>query len=114
MDWLAAQPWSNGRVGTYGCSSPGDYQMFQATLRNPHHAAMIPQATGGAVGTAGGRYRYFGLINGGAIELALGFGWFRGSGNKIYYAPPPQMDRGEWLASDDTQYFDPAPGPAGH
>ena len=109
VDWLAAQPWSNGRVGTYGCSSPGDYQMFQATLRNPHHAAMIPQATGGAVGSAGGRYRYFGLINGGAVELALGFGWFRGSGNKIYYAPPPEMDRGEWLASDDAQYFDPAP-----
>ncbi len=109
VDWVAAQSWSNGRVGTYGCSSPGDYQMFQSTLRNPHHAAMIPQATGGAVGSAGGRYRYFGLINGGAIELALGFGWFRGSGNKIYYGPPPHVDRGEWFASGLGELFDTAP-----
>ena len=30
VEWLAAQSWSNGKVGTYGCSYPGETQMVQA------------------------------------------------------------------------------------
>ena len=109
VGWLATQSWANGKVGTYGCSSPGDFQMFQAKLRNPHLAAMIPQATGGAIGSAGQRYRYFGLVHGGAIELALGFGWFRGSGAKVYYVPPGHKDLGPWFRSSAAQHFNTGP-----
>jgi len=82
LDWIAAQPWSNGRVGTYGCSSLGESQVMLATQRNPHHAAMIAQGAGGAVGTAAGRYTYFGLYEGGIFNLASGFGWFLDNGGK--------------------------------
>jgi predicted acyl esterase len=37
---------------------------------------MIPLGAGGAVGSAAGRYSYFGLFEGGVFELASGFGWF--------------------------------------
>ena len=33
--WLAAQPWSNGKVGIYGCSNTGDAAMQAMTVRPP-------------------------------------------------------------------------------
>ncbi len=75
MDWIAAQPWSTGKVGTYGCSYVGEDQIELSKIRNPHHSAMIAQAAGGA-------YRYAGLVTGGALELAMASEWFYGNGNK--------------------------------
>jgi uncharacterized protein len=48
VEWIASQSWSNGRVGTYGCSRLGMHQYMLAAERHPAHAAMIPQAGGGA------------------------------------------------------------------
>ncbi len=76
IEWLAAQPWSTGKVGTYGCSYLGENQVQTATLKNPHHVAMIPQGSGGS-------RRYFGLYQGGALALAAGADWFRGNGSKV-------------------------------
>ena len=42
VDWLSKQFWSNGKVGTYGCSYLGDVQIFQAPQRHPALTAMIP------------------------------------------------------------------------
>ncbi len=39
IDWLAAQPWSTGKVGVYGCSNTGDASMHAVTAANPHLAA---------------------------------------------------------------------------
>jgi putative CocE/NonD family hydrolase len=36
IDWLAAQPWSTGAVGVYGCSNTGDAAMHAVTADNPH------------------------------------------------------------------------------
>src|SRR5262245_43587978 len=30
LDWIAKQPWSNGKVGSFGCSSTGDSQTNMA------------------------------------------------------------------------------------
>jgi putative CocE/NonD family hydrolase len=76
LDWIAAQPWSNGRVGTYGCSALGETQYVLARTQHPALRAMIPLGAGGAIGSAAGRYSYFGLWEGGVFELASGFGWF--------------------------------------
>jgi uncharacterized protein len=35
VDWLTKQPWSNGKVGTTGCSSTAEYQMGVAALGHP-------------------------------------------------------------------------------
>jgi len=45
--WMAAQPWSNGKIGTLGCSSTAEWQMGVAALDHPAHAAMVPQGFGG-------------------------------------------------------------------
>jgi uncharacterized protein len=33
--WLATQPWSDGRIGIYGCSNTGDAAMHAMTMRPP-------------------------------------------------------------------------------
>ncbi len=83
VDWLVGQPWSSGRVGTYGCSYLGEVQILQATTRNPHLRAMIPQASAGGTGKAGGRYRFFSGVTGGAYELHQALGWFPRAGVKV-------------------------------
>ena len=87
LDWIAQQPWSNGRVGTFGCSALGETQYSLARAKHPAHAAMIPMGAGGAMGSARGRYTYFGLFEGGIFQLASGFGWFHEYGAKNPRAP---------------------------
>jgi uncharacterized protein len=45
IDWIVKQPWSNGKVGSIGCSSSGETQWLTAANNNPAHAAMIPAGT---------------------------------------------------------------------
>ncbi len=40
IDWIAAQPWSSGRVGAYGYSYGGDAAELVIRLRNPHLVAV--------------------------------------------------------------------------
>ena len=75
LDWISAQPWATGKVGTYGCSYLGEDQIELSKVRHPHHTAMIAQAAGGA-------YRFAGLMTGGALELAMASEWFYKNGNK--------------------------------
>ncbi len=35
-EWLARQPWSNGRIGIYGCSNTGDAAMHAVAVAPPH------------------------------------------------------------------------------
>ncbi len=35
IEWLAAQPWSDGKVGQYGCSNTGDAAMHAMTVNAP-------------------------------------------------------------------------------
>jgi len=62
VEWAAAQPWSNGKVGTYGGSYLAQAQNALAVLRPPHLAAMFVM-----VGTS----NYFddGGYRGGAFTL---------------------------------------------
>ncbi len=45
IEWAAAQPWSNGRVGTFGLSYPGAVQWLAAVESPPHLLAMVPAMT---------------------------------------------------------------------
>jgi predicted acyl esterase len=40
-EWLAAQPWSTGSVGIYGCSNTGDAAMHALSSRPPHLRAVF-------------------------------------------------------------------------
>ena len=43
FSWMKNQTWSNGKIGTVGCSSTAEWQMAVAALDHPSHAAMVPQ-----------------------------------------------------------------------
>ena len=86
IDWIVKQPWSTGKVGTYGCSYLGEVQFLLSKMRHPAHAAMIPQAASGAVGPAGGFFTNFGAYDGGAFLLSTAFGWFGLAGHKVRVA----------------------------
>lgn len=43
-EWLAAQPWSSGKVGMWGCSAAGGSQMQAMTVRPPSLKAIIPMS----------------------------------------------------------------------
>ncbi len=45
IEWAAAQPWSNGDVGTFGLSYPGAVQWLAAVQGPPHLRAMVPAMT---------------------------------------------------------------------
>jgi uncharacterized protein len=45
IEWAAAQPWSDGNVGTFGLSYPGAVQWLAAVASPPHLKAMVPAMT---------------------------------------------------------------------
>ncbi len=45
IEWAATQPWSNGRIGTFGLSYPGAVQWLAAMESPPHLQAMVPAMT---------------------------------------------------------------------
>jgi len=93
LDWIAGQAWSNGRVGTIGCSALGEAQILLATQRHPAHQAMIAMGAGGSIGTADNSFGFFGFFEGGIMNLASSFGWFVSQGGKTGKAMhAPQVD----------------------
>jgi uncharacterized protein len=75
IEWVIKQEWSNGKVGTFGCSALGEIQLISAVKPHPALKAMIVRGAGGAMGSAFNRYSYFGLFEGGIYNLASGAGW---------------------------------------
>ena len=77
FSWMKAQPWSNGRIGTYGCSSTAEWQMAVAALDHPAHFAMVPQGFGAGVGQIGDITEQGNWYRGG-VEQMLFFSWLYG------------------------------------
>lgn len=72
--WMKDQSWSNGKIGTLGCSSTAEWQMAVAALDHPSHAAMVPQGYGAGVGVVGDYHEQGNWYRGGAEQL-LFFSW---------------------------------------
>ena len=77
FSWMKDQPWSNGKIGTIGCSSTAEWQMAVAALDHPSHAAMVPQAYGAGIGTVG-EFQEQGNWYRGGVEQLLFFSWLYG------------------------------------
>ena len=82
LNWIAKQPWSNGKVGTIGCSSTAEWQLAVAALGNPAYAAMIPQGFGAGVGRVGPYYEQGNWYRGGAVQM-LFIAWLYGEQNQV-------------------------------
>ena len=68
IEWLAAQQWSNGRIGMFGASYVGATQWLAASTSPPHLTAICPNITGSDY-FEGWAYR------GGAFELGFSLSW---------------------------------------
>ncbi len=44
QEWIGAQPWCDGNIGTFGISYPGFTQLLPAPFRCPHVKALVPIA----------------------------------------------------------------------
>jgi putative CocE/NonD family hydrolase len=82
VEWIAAQPWSDGKVGTYGISYSSQVQSALATQNPPHLAAMIPMEGPTNI------YKY-GLRHDGAFQLKfLTVGFWLGISSREARANP--------------------------
>jgi uncharacterized protein len=75
FNWIGKQPWSNQRIGSYGCSYLGEQQIVAAQQRHPMHMAAIAQAAGGNLGRVGRHRTFWGSVEGGANAVSINFGW---------------------------------------
>ena len=89
--WVASQPWSNGKVGGYGCSALGINQVMMSQRQPPALKALVPQGPAGAL-----RYRPFDVIVSGVPEIGWAFQWFVQDANQLSQ-PFPNVDLYEGL-----------------
>ncbi len=106
LTWIAEQPWSNGKVGTIGCSSSAEWQMALAATDHPAHAAMVPMAAGAGIGRVGEFYEQGNWYRGGTTQMFY-LTWLYGVQN----TQRPRFAEG---TSDEdlvrlSKYFDLAP-----
>ncbi|MDF2158592.1 CocE/NonD family hydrolase [Algoriphagus sp. CAU 1675] len=78
FDWMAKQSWSNGKIGTLGCSSTAEWQMAAASLDHPALAALVPQGFGAGVGRIGEYFEQGNWYRGGAGQM-LFTAWLYGT-----------------------------------
>ncbi len=70
--WMKDQDWSNGKIGTLGCSSTAEWQMAVAALDHPAHAALVAQGFGAGVGKVGDYVEQGNWYRGGAHQMLFG------------------------------------------
>ncbi|MBO0910870.1 MAG: CocE/NonD family hydrolase [Acidobacteria bacterium] len=98
ISWMASQPWSNGRVGTIGCSSTAEWQLGVAALGNPAFAAMIPQGFGAGVGRVRPYFEQGNWFRGGAVQM-LFIAWLYGEQNEVRPMFPPATSQEDLISA---------------
>ena len=73
--WMIRQPWSNGKVGTTGCSSTAEWQLGVVARDIPGFAAFNVQGFGCGVGRVGPFYEQGNWYRGGAVMM-YNISWF--------------------------------------
>lgn len=106
LDWMSKQPWSNGKVGTIGCSSTAEWQMAVAAMGHPAFTTMIPQGFGAGVGRVGDFFEQGNWYRGGAVQLLFA-AWIYGQQNQVRPMFPPNTPREELVRA--SRLFDLAP-----
>ena len=106
ISWIAAQPWSNGKVGTIGCSSTAEWQLAVAAQGNPAFVTMIPQGFGAGVGRVLPYYEQGNWYRGGAVQM-LFIAWLYGEQNQVRPMFPPNTSQEDLVRA--SRLFDLAP-----
>ncbi|MDX2152005.1 MAG: CocE/NonD family hydrolase [Bryobacteraceae bacterium] len=82
LSWIAAQKWSNGKVGAIGCSSTAEWQLAVAALNHPAFTTMVPQGFGAGVGRVRPWFEQGNWYRGGAFQMLFAT-WIYGQQNQV-------------------------------
>lgn len=101
IDWIVAQPWSSGKVGTWGPSALGGIQYQTAREKHPNHTCAVPLV-------AHPQQSYDSYFYGGVLEKSrlqsldiLGFGISSVILANTYYSPTWQFaENSTWYPQD--------------
>ncbi|MEQ1605227.1 MAG: CocE/NonD family hydrolase [Pyrinomonadaceae bacterium] len=93
---LTSQPWSNGKLGTIGCSSTAEWQMAVAASGVPGFTTMIAQGFGAGVGRVGPYFEQGNWYRGGAVQM-LFIAWLYGEQNQVRPMPPANATQEELI-----------------
>ena len=92
LDWITRQAWSNGKVGTFGCSSSGESQPPLAMLNHPAHKVMVEMAGATGVGSIPGYHDQGIFYHGGVPDLAWSW-WYRRFGLQDHPVLPTGLNQ---------------------
>ncbi|MBZ5602207.1 MAG: CocE/NonD family hydrolase [Acidobacteriia bacterium] len=92
ITWMTTQAWSDGKVGTIGCSSTAEWQLGVAAQGNPGFTTMIPQGFGAGVGRVGPYIEQGNWYRGGAVQM-LFIAWLYGEQNQVRPTLPPNTSQ---------------------
>jgi hypothetical protein len=106
IDWITTQSWSNGKIGTTGCSSTAEYQPAVAAQGHKGFAAMNVQGFGAGVGRVGPYYEQGNWYRGGAVQM-LFITWIYGQQNQVRPMFPRDTPHADLVAA--SRLFDLAP-----
>jgi uncharacterized protein len=106
ISWMTARPWSNGKVGTLGCSSTAEWQLGVAAQGTPGFTTMIPQGFGAGVGRVAPYYEQGNWYRGGAVQM-LFIAWLYGEQNQVRPMFPPNTSQEDLIKA--SRLFDLAP-----
>jgi putative CocE/NonD family hydrolase len=101
ITWITAQPWSDGKVGTIGCSSTAEWQMAVAAQGTPGYSAMIPESFGAGVGRVGPYYEQGNWYRGGAVQM-LFIAWLYGEQNQVRPMFPANLSREDLIRASKS------------
>lgn len=104
--WITAQPWSNGRVGTTGCSSTAEWQLAVVAQDVPGLTTFNVQGFGAGVGRVGPYYEQGNWFRGGAVQM-LFIVWLYNEQNPVRPMFPPETSQQDLIRA--SRAFDLAP-----
>jgi putative CocE/NonD family hydrolase len=96
IDWITKQPWSNGSVGTLGCSSSAEEQHKMNAAQHPGLKAAVPISSGAGIGKVGPYNEMGNFYRGGAVQN-FWFSWYYGAGYKYHPTWPADLTREQML-----------------
>lgn len=115
VEWIAAQPWSNGKVGMWGGSYMGWTQWWTASTAPPHLAAIAPQVAppdafqnvpyqNGIIN--GPKMNWAGMMSGRAFT-AMGEGAYGGMAGRVLqdFKHTPYIDINAYRGMENAPWF---------
>jgi hypothetical protein len=112
VEWIARQPWSNGKVGAIGCSSSAEEQHKLNAFHAPGFAAAVPFGSGAGIGRIGPYNEMGNFYRGGAMILNWA-SWYYGAAYRTRPLFSSDLTREEMIRVHQFWNLDPEIKPDG-